>query len=279
MTRYKPPLEGQFAAEIRNLRTRIATLEARTNPLGTNADGSVTMSNLYVVNGGGQVRIVPEGKLPLTVGVSPSIELDDGQGSSTVPFVLYSHERTDAPSSPFEEGLIRGPQSAADPTGSVALIRLHGAGNAANVAGGLLEWEQNLGASPVSNTTALWDQWGLTLTQPYTGSLAAAGPTVTGSAIQNDQPPSAGELPKFLHMAGYSGTTNASGELTFNHGCQFTPQGMIPIVNASGVGANLMCGVESNRFTSTQATFWVKVADTGAIYASSFLTFYCQLWG
>lgn len=277
MTRYRLPLEDQFGALIGDLKKRLSVLEQRTNAIGTNSNGSVTVSNLFVVNASGQVRVVPESALPFVTDISPSIELDSGQGSSTVPFLLYSHLVTDEPSSPFEEGVIRGPQSAADSAGSAAVIYMSGGGTGANVASGVLQWEQNNG--PVANDTVLWDQWGLTLTQPYSGSLASAGATVKGSALQNDQPPGSGELPKFFHPSGYSGTTNASGELTFNHGCTFTPQGMGIWVNASGVGANLMVGIEANRFTSTQATFWVKVADTGALYASSFLTFYALLWG
>ncbi len=279
MTRYQPVLDKQFENALKGLRARLGVVEQRTNALGTNSDGSVTASNLFVVNANGQVRIVPEGKLPFTSGLSPSVELDSGQGSSTVPFLLYSHLVADEPSSPFEEGVIRGPQSAADSAGSAAVIIVSGGGTGPNVASGVLEWEQNLGASPVFNNTVLWDQWGLTFTQPASGSLASAGPTVTGSAIQNDQPPSAGSAPKFLHMSGYSGTTNASGELTFNHGCSFTPQGMSVTVTAPGIGANIMVGVESSSLTATQATFWAKVADTGAAYGSSFLTFFAQLWG
>jgi hypothetical protein len=111
------------------------------------------------------------------------------------------------------------------------------------------------------------------------GSLASAGTVVVGSAIQNDQPPGTGSLSKFIHAAGYSGNTNASGELTFNHGCNFTPQGMLVLPNAPGIANNLTIGIESNVFNATTATFSVKFANTNTAYASLFLTFYALLWG
>ncbi len=53
MTRYQPKLEDQFASFLRDLRDRIGAVESRTNAFGTNADGTVNIANLAVVNHGG----------------------------------------------------------------------------------------------------------------------------------------------------------------------------------------------------------------------------------
>lgn len=100
---------------------------------------------------------------------------------------------------------------------------------------------------------------------------------ITGNVIQNDDSTPAATQPKFLHMGSYSGSTNASGHIVFSHGCNFTPTGAL-IVGSSpgGTFANLTCGV--NSFTSSQCDVNWTVANTGAAFASSTITFYALFW-
>lgn len=271
MTRYKPTLEQQFAEQVRSLRARIGTLEQRTNPLGTNSDGSVTVSNLTVVGAsGGSLTVNPN---PGTLR-SPVIQFYGGvPGITATPGGINSNVNGTIPNQ-FESLFGTGPIGAGDANGSYVFWELNSGGSGTDAAHGELVWLDTNTQAAVAG----WDQWGLTLTQPYTGSLASLGATVTGSAIQNDQPPSGGELAKFIHAAGYSGNSNASGEIAFNHGCSFTPQGMLVQANAAGIANNLTIGIET-AFTSTTATFSVKFADTNTAYSSRFLTFYALLWG
>lgn len=57
MTRYAPSLEQQFAATLRQLRERVATLEQRTNPLGTASGGGTYIANLSFHTSSGQTLI------------------------------------------------------------------------------------------------------------------------------------------------------------------------------------------------------------------------------
>lgn len=276
MTQYPAVLDQQFGQALKNIKSRISVLENRTNAIGTNADGSVTVSNLFVVNGTGLASIVPDPTLSYAPTASPALEFSDGLGSSATPFLLYSAEIQTGGGQPYEFGSMHGPSSLADSAASLVEAVLYAGGTGANAAHGALYWENN---HPLSVQSVLWDQWGVTLSQPMSGSLASLGTIVTGSALQNDQPPGTGSLPKFFHPSGYSGNSNAAGEITFNHGCTFTPQGMIVIPNAPGIANNLTIGIESNVFNATTATFSVKFANTNTAYASAFLTFYALLWG
>ena len=273
MTRYQPVAEEQFKTSLRRLQDRVGTLESRTNAVGTNADGSVSVSNLYVVGDtGSSLSITPND----TTQQSPAIRFSGNVPDITAsPAVINTNVVGTAPNL-FEVLFLDSPVGAGDTDSSIARVSLISGGTGTDAAHGNLAFK----SASLNEAVVQWDQWGITARQPASGSFPGGAAVVTGSVLQNDTAAFlGGSAPKFFHAAGYSGTTNSAGELTFSHGCQFTPQGAVVNVNAGGVGFNLMVGVESTGFTSTTAKLWVLNAMTAAPYASSFLTFYALLWG
>lgn len=98
---------------------------------------------------------------------------------------------------------------------------------------------------------------------------------VTGSVVQTDTDSSVNNA---IHGAAYSGMTNATGHIVFNHGCGFTPTGAVVTGNTPGATfANLTYGV--NSLTATQADVNWTVGNTGAAFANTGITFYMLFWG
>lgn len=96
-----------------------------------------------------------------------------------------------------------------------------------------------------------------------------------GSLIQTDSYSAANS---YFHPGSYTVTTNASGHAIFNHGCNFTPTGAVIAGSApGGTFANLTFGV--CNLTSTQADINWTVANTGAAWANSVITFDALFWG
>lgn len=98
--------------------------------------------------------------------------------------------------------------------------------------------------------------------------------SVTGMMLQTDNL----NQNQLMHMASYSGTTNATGHIIFAHGCAFTPKGGVVIgTTPGGTFANLTCGL--NFLTVTQADVSWIVANTGAAFANQGITFDAIFWG
>lgn len=265
MTQYPVPREQQFEKTIREMLRRLGTLESRTNSLGTGSGGALTVPSMTVVGANGSVMIAPDPDLPSPGTDSPAVIISDGQGSSALPPQLYSREITSGGGEPFEELVVRGPQSTADSQQSAALIFMDGGGTVANAALGRLSWEQNVG--PAITYNVQWDQWGVTLEQPASGSAASGGALVNGSAVQNDVPPSGGASAKFLRMGSFSGTTDGSGNLAVTGlGLGFTPSGVVVTRNGGTAPAAVACKSASGLSSSGFSTYW---DNAGAAYASS----------
>ncbi len=92
---------------------------------------------------------------------------------------------------------------------------------------------------------------------------------VTGDAVQIDSSNNTGQL---LHVASYTGTTNAGGGLVLPHGAAFTPtQCLITGTAPGGSFANLTWGQDGIGST-TFTTNW-HIANTGAAFANSVINF------
>jgi hypothetical protein len=274
MTQYPAVGDQQFGQLIRDLRARIGVLESRTNAIGTNADGSVTVANLFVVNGTGSISMTPDPNLPTVVNVSPALIISDGLGTSELPPQLYSREVDIGGGFSFEQFVVRGPQSLADTAKSCVLTFMGGAGPGTDAAGGSLSWEQNAGGNIRTDNVA-WDQWGVTLEQPTTGS-AATNTTIIGSALQNDQWAGSNVAPKFVRMGNFAGTTDASGNLAGTGlGLGFTPTGLVVTRNQTSAGAGPFCASWFNLSSGGFTTHWVNgtTAYATSAVAASFIAF------
>jgi hypothetical protein len=97
---------------------------------------------------------------------------------------------------------------------------------------------------------------------------------VAGSLVQSDQV----STNNLVHIAAYSGTTDAGGHAVLNHGASFTPAGGLAFGSAPGTFGNLTGGINSGGFTATQFDTSWKIANTGAAYAASPITFYAMLF-
>lgn len=98
---------------------------------------------------------------------------------------------------------------------------------------------------------------------------------VTGDVLQLDTSNNDRQL---IHLASYSGTTGGTGHLVANHGCSFTPKGMIITQNGSpGPIANLTWGVVN--LTSTQFDVFFIKADTNVAWATQPVSFYAEFYG
>lgn len=101
---------------------------------------------------------------------------------------------------------------------------------------------------------------------------------VSGAVLQNDstQDPPVSNL---VHIASYSGTTDAGGHLVFAHNCSgFTPKwAFVMGTTSGGTFANLTYGL--NSLGATQADVNWTVANTGAAYANQVITFDMVLYG
>lgn len=97
-----------------------------------------------------------------------------------------------------------------------------------------------------------------------------------GALIQTD---SFSATNNYFHLGSYSGTTDASGHLIFNHGCNFTPTGAIITGRAPAVGTfpNLTFGTDG--FTSSLANVSFIIANTNAVYASAPVMFNAIFFG
>jgi len=265
LTRYPAPLEQQFAKTIRDLRDRITVLEQRTNTLGTGSGGAAAFPSVTVAGPNGTLTLAQNPSLPSPGTSSPATIFSDGQGSSASAPQLYSHEVTAGANQPFEEMVLAGPRSSADTQLSAASVLLDGGGTGANAARGSLGWVQNVGAAALANLT--WDQWGLTTQQPASGSAAAGGALVTGSAVQNDVAPASGSSAKFVRMGTFSGTTDGSGNLAVSGlALGFTPTGVVVQRNGGTGPAGVVCKSASSLSSSGFSTYW---DNGGAAYASS----------
>jgi hypothetical protein len=266
VTQYPVPVEQLFEKTMRELLRRVGVLESRTNALGTSgAGGALTVPSLSVVGSNGSVMVAPDPDLPSPGTDSPAVIISDGQGSSALPPQLYSREITSGTGQPFEELVVRGPQSTADSQQSAALIFMDGGGTVANAALGRLSWEQNVG--PAISYNVQWDQWGVTLEQPASGSAAGGGALVSGSALQNDVPPSGGSAPKFARMGVFSGTTDGSGNLAVTGlALGFTPTGVVVTRNGGTGPAGVSCKSASSLSSSGFSTYW---DNAGAAYTSA----------
>lgn len=93
---------------------------------------------------------------------------------------------------------------------------------------------------------------------------------VQGMMVQTDNGVNSGQL---IHIANYSGTTDANGHLVFNHNCNFTPSGAFIMGRAPAVGTfpNLTYGTDG--FTSTLANFSFIIANTNVVYANASVMF------
>lgn len=108
-------------------------------------------------------------------------------------------------------------------------------------------------------------------TSPEYTILNQAG--VTGSVMQNDTTKSN----NLFHMGGYTGTTDAAGALSIAHGASFTPRhGCVTGTAPGGSFANLTHGLDG--FTATNINTNWKVANTGAAFANSIITFDAIMW-
>jgi hypothetical protein len=97
---------------------------------------------------------------------------------------------------------------------------------------------------------------------------------VTGTLIQNDTINSN----QLFHAGSYNGTTDASGNLVINHGASFTPIDAVITGTAHGGSfANLTWGYDGAN--ATQFTTNWTIANTGAAWASRFITFSALFWG
>lgn len=94
---------------------------------------------------------------------------------------------------------------------------------------------------------------------------------VQGKLVQTDDTSVPGTS-QLMHVGTYSGNTNGTGHIIFNHGCNFTPsQAFVIGTTSGGTFANLTWGL--NNLTSTQADINWTIANTGAAYATSPITF------
>lgn len=99
---------------------------------------------------------------------------------------------------------------------------------------------------------------------------------IVGNLVQID---SVGNANQVLHPGVYSGTTDASGHLIFNHGCAFTPVGAVFTGRAPAVGIFPNLTIGTDGFTSTLANFTFTVANTGAAYATQPVMFQAIFFG
>lgn len=265
MTQYPAPAEQQFAKTIRELRSRITSLEQRTNALGTGGAGAAAFPSVTVAGPNGQVTLAQNPSLPSPGTSSPALIFSDGQGSSASAPQLYSREVTSGANQPYEEQVLAGPRSSADTQLSAATVLLDGGGSGANAARGALGWAQNVGGASLANL--VWDQWGVTAQQPASGSAAAGGALVSGSAVQNDVAPSGGASAKFVRMGAFSGTTDGSGNLAVSGlALGFTPSGVVVTRNGGTGLAGVVCKSASSLSSGGFSTYW---DNAGAAYASS----------
>ncbi len=266
MTQYPTPVEQALPKLIRDLRARVTSLEQRTNALGSAAGtGALSLPAVTVTGPNGTLTLAQNPSLPSPGTSSPALILSDGQGSSAYAPQLYSHEVTAGSNQPFEELVAAGPQSSADTQLSAASMVLDGGGTGVNAARGALKWAQNVGAAALAAVG--WDQWGVTLAQPASGSAASGGAQVTGSAVQNDVAPSGGSSAKFVRMGVLSGTTDGSGNLAVTGlALGFTPSGVVVMRNGGTGPAAVACKSASGLSSSGFSTYW---DNAGVAYASS----------
>lgn len=197
----------------------------------------------------------------------------------------------------------------ADANGDIATINWNlGTQNLSLLARGEVEW-RNISATNVTTaeangvlddeglfqgvslTLSAWDPSQGTPPGGFVGSLQICG---QGTATSGNAPPTviANERGTYgsvavtdgqstnnrLHMASYSGTTDASGKLTIPHHAAFTPSDAVITGTAhGGAFANLTWGYDGADATNF-TTNWT-VANTGATWASRFITFSALFWG
>ena len=105
-------------------------------------------------------------------------------------------------------------------------------------------------------------------------TVQAVERNIQGSVVVSDRI----STNNLVRASGYSGTTDAAGHLVFNHNCAFFPvRGTLMGTTVGGTFANLTWGL--NNLTATQADVNFHVANTGAAFANSGITFDMVFWG
>lgn len=97
---------------------------------------------------------------------------------------------------------------------------------------------------------------------------------INGSLVQTSQV----ATNNLVHAASYVGVTDAAGHVILNHNAGFTPSAITITGTApGGTFANLTCGVTGK--SSTQFNTNWTVANTGAAFANSTITFDAVMFG
>jgi hypothetical protein len=99
---------------------------------------------------------------------------------------------------------------------------------------------------------------------------------IQGRLIQTDV---AANINRFRHADTYSGTTDNTGHLVFNHGCNFTPAGAIVTGMAPSVGTFPNLTIGTDGFTSTLANFTFIIANTNVFYTNASVMFSAEFFG
>jgi hypothetical protein len=225
-----------------------------------------------VFNGGlaGSVKLASA-----STGLTPVYFFDTGSGNSTTGLISFNqgtiYSISLGPSS-RDQLVFSGPTTTNDPGKSSMNFSVSGGTNT-NQDDAFTNLTFGSITAGRSYTPMRWDKTGVSITQPLSGQLApATNPTFySGSVVQNDDL-GTGINPRFLHMGSYSGTTDGSGLMTYNHSCFFTPTGYLICSTTSA-----FTQYDLHTPGATTCTFGAR-NGTGVLQANTFISWFAIHW-